>query len=107
MKEIILLDAVIVAGAGNAKIPLQSYKNWAVQVNITGAPLQVTVALEGNITGIIFNTMQTHILSAAELAATQANFVITDMPANQIRGNLITLTGGIAPTVTMVCVGVN
>jgi hypothetical protein len=107
MKEIILLDAVTVTGAGDAKIPLESYKCWSVQVNITGAPTAVTVALEGNITGTIFGTMVSHALSAAELIATQANFIITEMPANQIRGKLITLTGGTNPTVTMICVGVN
>lgn len=103
---ITLLDAATATGAGAAKVPLESYKDWACQVNTTGSPTAVTVALEGNITGMIYNKMATQPLSAAELAATQANFVVVEMPANQIRGNLITLTGGTSPTVSMYCIGV-
>ncbi len=101
-----LLNAATTTGAGSTVSGIGTYQNWACQINVTGAPTAVTVALEGNLIGSIYNTMGSHAMSTAEISTTQANFVVIEMPALQIRGNVTTLSGGTAPTVSLYCVGV-
>ncbi|MBI5410170.1 MAG: hypothetical protein HZA14_12470 [Nitrospirae bacterium] len=103
----ILLSAVTSTGAGIGKTVKETFKDWTCQVNITGSPTIVTVGLEGNLDGTIYTSMDTYIFTAADLSAGQGVFSIIGQPANSIRGNLITFTGGTSPTLTMICVGVN
>jgi hypothetical protein len=101
-----LLDGVTAAGAGTGKTVLATYKDWTCQVNITGSPTAVTVGLDGNLAGTAYTSMGTYNLSATDLSAGQGVFSINGQPANNIRGNLTTFTGGTSPTLTMICVGV-
>ncbi|KJU86675.1 hypothetical protein MBAV_001131, partial [Candidatus Magnetobacterium bavaricum] len=69
----------------------------------------VTVRMDGNQTGdMLFDPagMAYVTLLPAQLAAGRGAFSMTDMPARYIRANLVTLTGGTSPTVTVVCTGV-
>jgi len=110
---IVLLDAVYATGAGTSHELggdgfWEEYNYFTCQVDIAGEPSVVTVRLEGNITGTTFSSMTEHTFTADELTATQAMFSVSHMPVNQIRGNLITLTPGGVPSisVTMTCMGV-
>jgi hypothetical protein len=110
---IVLLNAVYATGAGTSHELggdgfWEEYNYFTCQVDIAGEPSAVTVRLEGNLTGTTFSTMTEHAFTADELTATQAMFSVSHMPVNQIRGNLITLTPGGVPSisVTMTCMGV-
>ena len=71
------------------------------QVNITGAPTAVTISIEGSLDGVLWTELSEKIFSAGELTATTAMFQIVDKPVTYLRANLTVLTGGTAPTVTV------
>jgi hypothetical protein len=99
-----MFRAKAATGAGATTVLPKVYQSWACQADITGAPTAVTISAEGNIRGTTYSTLQSHAFTAEQLTATQALFSF-DAPVRQIRGNLVTLTAGTTPTVTMVCVG--
>lgn len=93
--------------AGTAKALITVYNTWTCQVNISGSPSEVVVYLEGNVTGIVFNKMASWTLTEdTNYASGQGIFSVTNMPAGNVRGRLVTLTGGSSPSVTMICKGV-
>lgn len=106
-EKYLLLDAVTSTGAETAKVVKQAYKSWLCDVEITGAPTAVVVRVEGNHNTTIYDPtgMAEFTMGAAQLAAGIGSFVIVEHPVKKIRGNLITLTGGTTPTVTLTCIG--
>ena len=86
-----LLDAAAATGTSSS-IELTSV-NYAVQVVATGSPTGITVDLEGSLDGTNFLEIGT--ISAAGI------FFVTDSPVKHVRANLTALTGGTAPTVTV------
>ncbi|KJU82038.1 secreted protein [Candidatus Magnetobacterium bavaricum] len=106
----ILLDAVTVVGPGPLKVlTFADFRTWTCDVTTTGNPTAVTVRMDGNQTGdMLFDPvgMADVTLTPAQLAARRGTFSMTDMPVRYIRANLVTLTGGTSPTVTVVCTGV-
>jgi hypothetical protein len=104
---ITLLSAAAATGAGTAVMPLKAYTAWSCDAVVTGSPTAVTVRIEGNQGGAAFDPtgMATQICTAAQLAAGICSFSFANMPVSLIRGNLVTLTGGTAPTVTVTCSG--
>ncbi|MCK5643393.1 MAG: hypothetical protein KAJ19_21465 [Gammaproteobacteria bacterium] len=106
-EEYLLLDAVTSTGAETAKVVKQAYKSWGCDVKITGGPTAVVVRVEGNQGTNIFDPtgMAEFTMDAGQLAAGIGTFVIVEHTVKNIRGNLITLTGGTAPTVTLSCIG--
>ena len=106
-EKYLLLDAVTSTGAESVKVVKQAYKSWGCDVEITGAPTAVTVRVEGNEGTTIFDPtgMAEFTMNAGQLAAGIGTFVIVEHPVKNIRGNLITLTGGTNPTVTLSCIG--
>ena len=106
-EKYLLLGAVTGTGADATKVVKQAYKSWGCDVEITGAPTAVTVRVEGNQGTTIFDPggMAEFTMSAPQLAAGIGTFEIVEHTVKNIRGNLITLTGGTAPTVTLSCVG--
>lgn len=103
----LLLDVETSTGPGTEKIVKQAYRLWGCEVIITGAPTVVTVRVEGNQGADIYDPggMAELTMSAAQLAAGIATFEIAFTRVVKIRGNLITLTGGTTPTVSLNCVG--
>lgn len=100
----ILLNAVTSTGAGSTlKVSNQSPSQHTVQAEMGGTVVAtaVTVDLEGSLDGATWFTLATHIFTAAEITAEGSMFHITDKVVNFVRANLITLTGGTAPTVTV------
>lgn len=107
-ENFLLLDEVTSTGpVGTGKIVKQAYRLWGCEVLITGAPTAVTVRVEGNQGADVYDPggMAELTMSAAQLAAGIATFEIAFHRVVKIRGNLITLTGGTDPTVSLNCVG--
>lgn len=75
----------------------------SIQVDMGGTVVAtaVTVDLEGSLDGKKWFQLVQHILTAGEITAESALFHVVDKPVNFVRANLITLTGGTAPTVTV------
>ncbi|MHC4397574.1 MAG: hypothetical protein ACYS1A_18175 [Planctomycetota bacterium] len=106
-EKYLLLDAATGTGAEASKVVKQAYKSWGCDVEITGGPTAVTVRVEGNQGTTIFDPtgMAEFTMDAGQLAAGIGTFEIVEHTVKVIRGNLITLTGGTAPTVTLSCIG--
>ncbi len=102
-----LLDSVTAPGPGNpVTIREGVFKLFEVQVEVTGSPTQVEVAIEGNIRGNKFRELARYQFDQDDLTEGQANFTIVNHAPKQIRANLISLSGGTNPTVTVVVRGV-
>lgn len=105
-----LLDAVTVVGPGPLKaLTFADFRTWTCDVTTTGNPTTVTVRMDGNQTGdMLFDPagMADVTLTSAQLAVGRGTFSMTDMPVRYLRVNLVTLSGGTSPTVTVVCTGV-
>ena len=106
-EKYVLLNAATGTGAEAAKVVKQAYKSWGCDVEITGGPTAVVVRVEGNQGTTIYDPtgMAEFTMSAGQLAAGIGTFEIVEHTVKNIRGNLITLTGGTAPTVTLSCIG--
>lgn len=106
-EKYLLLAAVTSTGAETAKVVKQAYKSWGCDVEITGGPTAVTVRVEGNQGTTVYDPggMAEFTMSAGQLAAGIGTFEIVEHTVKKIRGNLVTLTGGTAPTVTLSCIG--
>lgn len=114
-----LLNAQISPGVGsvvaglavgqNGAVSLSTrplYKDWSCQISITGNPTEVVVRLEGNLSGNVFTELGRWRFSEDPVYANgQGVFRALDQPACQIRGDLVTLEGGLSPKVTMKVVG--
>ena len=103
-----LLSDATTTGAGDAQwVKDTTVNNWTCDVDITGTPTAVTVRIEGNMGGDVFDPtgMATHVFTATQLSASKATFGIVYSPVMNIRAYITVLTGGTAPTITAVCGG--
>ncbi len=110
-----LLSAVTGTGPGTA-VPLKDgymdaeFHLWTCDVRLTGSPASAVVRLEGNqgqdTTSFSPVGILTITCAAGELTAGICMGTVPNVPAKVIRGNVVTLTGGAAPTVSMYCTGV-
>lgn len=75
--------------------------NHAIELIVTGAPATCTYRLQGTRDAVTwFN------ISAADITCTTTTVSFeANKPTVQVRGNLLTLTGGTAPTVTLKYIG--
>ena len=73
----------------------------SVQVEFTGSPTALVVAIDGSITSNSFQELAEHTVSASELTAGTAIFHILNKSLPVIRANIVTLTGGVSPTVSI------
>lgn len=106
--DFVLLEGRTTTGAGTA-VPINEYiENWTCQVTITGGPSAVTVRIEGNLGGTLYDPtgMAVQTLSAGQLAAGIATFLIPNGYMANLRAYVVTLTGGTDPTVSATCGGV-
>lgn len=95
-----LLDAVTATGAGAAfSVPEKptggQFGAFTWQIIITGAPTSITVNLEGSLDGTNWFQLDTYTGSANAMQH------VVNKPVAYLRGNLVTLTGGSSPTVTV------
>lgn len=106
--DFVLLTDRTTTGAG-AAVPINEYiENWTCQVTITGGPSAVTVRIEGNLGGSLYDPtgMAVQTFSSGQLAAGIATFGIPDSYTGNMRAYVVTLTGGTDPTVSATCGGV-
>ena len=71
------------------------------QVNTTGSPTALTVAIFASLDGINYDCVLTHKLSADEIASGGAMFHLVNKPAPSIKASIDVLEGGATPAVSM------
>ena len=98
-----LLNAATSTGAGSSQRLSLIPSDHTIQATMGGTVVAtaVTVDLEGSIDDVTFFQLARHAFSAGEITAEGAMFHVIDKPVRYVRANLITLTGGTAPTVTV------
>ncbi len=104
-----LVNVIGTTGAQLKQEYPEVYQGWTCQVNTTGDPTELVLRLEGNITGSYYTEMATWTLSADttyNATTGQGIFGVVAMPAKQVRINILTMTGGTNPRVSVVCTGV-
>jgi len=97
--SVILLNAVTATGVGQSFQNNNGFVSHTVQVMVTGSPTVVVVDLEGSLNGVTWFQLQQYTFDAADITAQAALFHQNDKLVDYVRLNLITLTGGTAPTV--------
>lgn len=95
-----ILDAVTATGAGGSfNVPEKptggQFPAFTWQIVITGSPTSITANLEGSLDGTNWFQLDTYTGSANAMQH------VANKPVAFIRGNLVTLTGGTSPTVTV------
>jgi len=98
-----LLNAATATGAGNTQKVGQIPASHTVQATMGGTVVAtaVTVDLEGSLDDTTWVQLARHAFDAGEITAEAAIFHVIDKPIKYVRANLITLTGGTSPTVTV------
>jgi hypothetical protein len=98
-----LLNAATATGAGSSQKVSQIPSQHTVAATMGGTVVAtaVTVDLEGSIDDTTWFQLARHAFSAGEISAEAAMFHVIDKPVRYVRANLITLTGGTDPTVTV------
>ena len=106
-KRYVLLNQVTSTGAGSAIVIVDAFNEWGCDIATFGTPSSIVFQFEGNQGGSEFDPdgWATKTFDAAEIAAGFTSISISTPPLKQIRGNLVTLTGGGSPNVTVSCVG--
>ena len=99
----VLLNAAAATGAGSSQKVSQIPSQHTVAATMGGTVVAtaVTVDLEGSIDDTTWFQLARHAFSAGEISAEAAMFHVIDKPVRYVRANLITLTGGTDPTVTV------
>jgi len=107
----ILMQNKRTVGPGTTKTVNNAYDSWGCDVLTFGNMSAVTIRIEGNQGGTIFDPegMQTHTMTFAnhssQLKAGIGSFEITSHVVKQIRGYLVSLSGGVDPRATVRCTG--
>lgn len=106
-KRYVLLNQVTSTGAGSPIVIVDAFNEWGCDIAAFGTPSSIVFRFEGNEGGSTFDEggWATKTFDAAEIAAGFASIGVSTPPLKQIRGNLVTLTGGGSPDVTVSCVG--
>ncbi|MDP2362896.1 MAG: hypothetical protein Q8M94_03900 [Ignavibacteria bacterium] len=90
-----LLNAVTGTGAGVSNTLKALFGKMTWEIVVTGDPTVVQVDLEGSI-----NNSTWYALDSSTTLTSEMRHVV-NKPVNYVRANLITLTAGTAPTVTV------
>ena len=106
-----LLDAATSTGAGPLRaVTFADLRTWTCDVTVSdNTTTAITVMIQGNQTGdLVFDPggMAEVTFTPAQIAARRLSFSMVDMPARYLRANVITLTGGTSPAITVTCTGV-
>jgi len=101
--ENLAIDATSTGAVANGNSPkLYSLGNYTVQVNVTGAPTAIELTLEGSLDGRTYFSLQDYVFTAIDISAQAAMFHLVNKPVTHRRVNITTLTGGTAPTVSVI-----
>lgn len=110
-KMFTLLDNATVGYGQIIQIPYKVYKLWVCEVPINGQPDNVTLALEGNVSGgALFLSMLDN-QDTLDVPPSNINkgiyiFNIPNSPVKAMRARVVSMTGGINPRISMLCIGV-
>lgn len=102
-----ILNAATATGAGSEQktFSIPTHHTVVAVMGGTVVATAVTVALEGSLVGGSASkgwfVLASHAFTAGEITQEAAMFHIADKPVKFVRANLTTLTGGTAPTITM------
>ncbi|MBF0556721.1 MAG: hypothetical protein HQK96_19570 [Nitrospirae bacterium] len=98
-----LFSGMTTSGEGQAIRLVKSLKYWTCQVNYTGNPDNLSVSLMGSLDGTYFQD----ILNITQNVMKDGRFftIITPAPTRNIKGKIVSIVGGVAPKVTMICEG--
>ncbi len=91
-----LLNQVTVTGAGNSVDLMHTYKDYSWQIELTGSPTSIEVRLEGSIDGTNWGILD--LITDPSAAGLRH---VVNKPIQYIRANVVTLSGGTNPTVTV------
>jgi len=94
-------------GAGAAQDVRYAHDSWGCDVITFANMSSAVVRIEGNQGGSAFDPagMATHTMTAAQIAAGIGSFEIVDHTVKKIRANVISLSGGADPRVSVTCTG--
>jgi len=106
-QKFVLFTNATSVGPRVSHVVTQAYESWGCDITVTGGPAVVRVRIEGNVGASTFDPagMADITLVGPQLSAGIATIEIANHRVKQIRGNLVTLTGGTNPTVSLNCVG--
>ncbi len=98
-----LLAAATTTGAGSTQKTFSIPTHHTVVATMGGTVVAtaVTVDLEGSLDDVNWFQLARYAFIAADITAEAAMFHVADKPVKYVRGNLITLSGGTDPTVTI------
>ena len=103
----VLTEAETATGAAAPQDVRYAYKTWGCDIVTFANMSSGVVRIEGNQAGTLYDPagMGTHTLTSAQLTAGIGSFVITDAPVKQVRANIVSLSGGANPSLTVRCTG--
>ena len=102
-----LLTETRATGAGSADDVRYAHQTWGCDIITFGNMSSGVVRIEGNQGGTVYDPqgMATHTLTSAQLTAGIGSFDITSSPVKKVRANIISLSGGTDPRLTVRCTG--
>ena len=103
----VLLNQIRATGAGSTFDVRYAHQTWGCDVITFGNMSSGVVRIEGNQGGTAFDPagMATHTLTSAQLTAGIGSFVITSHAVKKIRANIVSLSGGTDPRLSVQCTG--
>ena len=103
----VLLNQIRATGAGATYDVRYAHQTWGCDVITFGNMSSGVVRIEGNQGGTAFDPagMATHTLTSAQLTAGIGSFEITSHAVKKVRANIISLSGGADPRLTVQCTG--
>lgn len=81
-------------------------KDFTFYVNVTGAPTAVRLEVQGSINSTNFFTLACHDFSVQDITAGKSMFHVVSKPCMQMKIKVSKLSGGVAPTITMIGIGI-
>ena len=103
----VLLNGIGATGAGSSFDVRYAHQTWGCDVITFGNMSSGVVRIEGNQGGAAYDPagMATHTLTSAQLTAGIGSFVITSHAVKKVRANIVSLSGGANPRLTVQCTG--
>ncbi|MBF0487553.1 MAG: hypothetical protein HQK98_05270 [Nitrospirae bacterium] len=109
-KMFTLLDNATAGDNTTINIPYKVYQNWACEVKISGHPDNATIFLGGNVSGgDDYGSFGNDIYTQLPRYALDSGFYIFSIqnrPVKTIHAEVASMSGGVNPRMSMVCLGV-
>lgn len=96
-----LLNAATSTGTSNSWTIRRGAIEHTVQATVTGSPTAVQIDLEGSLDGTTWYKLAAHNFSAGDISNQNTMFHVSSKMVTYVRVNVISLTGGSSPTITV------